>query len=154
MATVRMYSPTGNGIVVNVLDVEKKLQEGYKTEEAWKAEQAIVSQQKHQEWLTSPDTIEERKMYLIQARNARLAEYDTAVSQLQRLIVITSNPTTKASYETLLNEWYAYAEALCALPDNPNAPFDGGGSLTPWPTKPMSPTAKARSTSASNYNVS
>ncbi|WP_300125776.1 phage tail assembly chaperone [Desulfovibrio sp.] len=35
-----------------------------------------------------------------------------------------------------LAAWDAYAEALCELPAQEGAPFDGGGELTPWPDAP------------------
>lgn len=31
----------------------------------------------------------------------------------------------------------AYRQALRDLPDQPGAPWDGGGELTPWPIKPV-----------------
>ena len=31
----------------------------------------------------------------------------------------------------------AYRTALRDLPDQPGAPWDGGGELTPWPIKPV-----------------
>lgn len=128
-----MYSPTGNGIVVNVLDIEKRLQEGYKTEETWKAEQAVISQQKHQEWLTSPDTLEERFRMLRAVRDTKLAEYDKHISQLDRMIRMYPN---NMDYYNLRNLWDDYAIALCNLPEQEGAPWDGGGNNTPWPVVP------------------
>lgn len=66
-------------------------------------------------------------------RNARLEEYDKKIAHLDRRIRL--NPDVELySYER--EAWDVYAVALCDLPDEEGAPWDGGGPETPWPTKP------------------
>lgn len=66
-------------------------------------------------------------------REAKLCEYDVKISQLDRLIRM--NPDY-AAYTIERSEWDAYAVELCNLPAQEGAPWDGGGSQTPWPVKP------------------
>lgn len=63
-------------------------------------------------------------------REVKFREYDEAVSQLERKARIGENVASQ------LAAWDAYAIALCELPEQPGAPWDGGGSATPWPVKP------------------
>ena len=44
----------------------------------------------------------------------------------------------------------AYRAALRDLPDAPGAPWDGGGSATPWPTAPNAANSRASSTSSTS----
>lgn len=44
----------------------------------------------------------------------------------------------------------AYRAALRDLPDAPGAPWDGGGTSTPWPTAPNAASTTARSTSSTS----
>ena len=44
----------------------------------------------------------------------------------------------------------AYRAALRDLPDAPGAPWDGGGSATPWPTAPNAANTRASSTSSTS----
>lgn len=67
-------------------------------------------------------------------RDNRLDEYDKKIAQLDRLIRL--NPDDE-SYIAQRHEWDEYAVALCDLPDEEGAPWDGGGKLTPWPQKPV-----------------
>ena len=66
-------------------------------------------------------------------REVRLREYDQKIAQLDRLIRL--NPDY-AAYTIERAEWDAYAVELCNLPAQDGAPWDGGGSETPWPKKP------------------
>lgn len=66
-------------------------------------------------------------------RNERLDEYDRKISQLDRLI--RENPDYGA-YPIQRAAWDEYATALCNLPAQEGAPWDGGGPLTPWPAQP------------------
>lgn len=63
-------------------------------------------------------------------REVKFREYDKVVSQLERKARIGEAVATQ------LAAWDAYAIALCELPEQPGAPWDGGGSQTPWPVKP------------------
>ena len=155
MAVVTMYSPTGNPEVVNVNDVDEKLAQGYKTVEAWMEAQKPIQEQKYQKWMASEEGQKELMSMLTSARDGRLAQYDIAKNQLDRQIALADS-TAKPALQALLAEWYAYAEALCALPDQEGSPWDGGGKLTPWPTQPKSPKAKAKNTTTatqSSYSI-
>lgn len=63
-------------------------------------------------------------------REVKFREYDEAVSQLERRARIGENVASQ------LAAWDAYAIALCELPEQSGAPWDGGMSETPWPVKP------------------
>lgn len=76
---------------------------------------------------------EELFVRLRSRRNERLDEYDKKIMQLNRLI--RENPDY-ATYTIQRAAWDAYATALCELPQQSDAPWDGGGPLTPWPAKP------------------
>lgn len=68
-------------------------------------------------------------------RNNRLEDYDKAVAQIQRDMRLADASETPA-LEALLAKWDAYAQALCDLPAQKGAPWDGGGEQTPWPAQP------------------
>lgn len=73
-------------------------------------------------------------------RDERLKEYDKNVLRLERLKRLQpENEELTAE----LAAWDAYALALCALPDQPGAPWDGGGDETPWPLAPVNVTDSA-----------
>lgn len=78
-------------------------------------------------------TTEELFAQLRSYREVKLREYDEKISQLDRQIRL--NPDY-AAYPIERAEWDAYAVALCNLPAQEGAPWDGGGSETPWPQKP------------------
>lgn len=81
----------------------------------------------------SEPTTEELFTWLRSFRAVKLREYDEKISQLDRQIRL--NPDY-AAYPIERAEWDAYAVALCNLPAQEGAPWDGGGSETPWPQKP------------------
>lgn len=66
-------------------------------------------------------------------RDERLSEYDVKIAQLDRQIRL--NPEY-AAYSLSRAAWDEYAVALCDLPAQSGAPWDGGGVQTPWPNKP------------------
>lgn len=140
--SVTIVSPSGNPEVWPDNMLEKKLKEGYITFEEHKAKIKVKADAEHQIWLTSPDTIEERKQMLRDGVAARLVEYDKAKNQLERQISLASE-ADKPVLETKLAEWHQYAEQLCGMTDLEGAPWDGGGELTPWPTMPTKPTKSA-----------
>lgn len=78
-------------------------------------------------------TTEQLFAQLRSIREVKLREYDVKISQLDRLIRL--NPDY-AAYQLERAEWDAYATALCNLPAQEGAPWDGGMSLTPWPVMP------------------
>lgn len=123
MATVTMYSPTGNAEVINENDVKKRLQAGYKTQEAGLAEKEAQARQMYQEWLASPDSVQERFRMLRGLRDAKIAETD--------YLVTPDYPLTEAGRAKVV----AYRQALRDLPGQTGAPWDGGGGLTPWPCR-------------------
>lgn len=75
-------------------------------------------------------TTEQLFAQLRSIREVKFREYDEAVSQLERRARIGENVASQ------LAAWDAYAIALCELPEQSGAPWDGGGSKTPWPMKP------------------
>lgn len=82
-----------------------------------------------------PEIMTEAELFesLRKERNTRLEEYDRKIAQLDRRIRL--NPDVELySYER--EAWDVYAVALCNMPDEEGAPWDGGGPETPWPTKP------------------
>lgn len=84
-----------------------------------------------------PPAAEELFAALRAAREPRLAEYDKAMAQLQRkLRLATDAGATSVGLD--IAAWDAYAQALCDLPEQDGAPWDGGGEETPWPEKPES----------------
>lgn len=82
-----------------------------------------------------PEVMDTEELFarLREERSNRLAEYDQKITQLDRLI--RENPDY-AEYTIKRVEWDAYATALCNLPSQVGAPWDGGGPETPWPDKP------------------
>lgn len=78
-------------------------------------------------------TTEELFVQLRSFREVKLREYDTKISQLNRLI--REHPDY-AAYQLERAAWDEYATALCNLTLQEGAPWDGGGPLTPWPAKP------------------
>lgn len=63
-------------------------------------------------------------------RDLRLLEYDKAISQLNRARRNGEDVTEGVAL------WDAYAKALCDLPEQRGAPWDGGSWGTPWPKRP------------------
>ena len=61
------------------------------------------------------------------ARDARLARTDK--------MLLPDYPITADALEKVKT----YRAALRDLPDQPGAPWDGGGTATPWPAAPASP---------------
>ena len=61
------------------------------------------------------------------ARDARLAQTDK--------MLLPDYPITADALEKVKT----YRAALRDLPDQPGAPWDGGGTATPWPAAPASP---------------
>lgn len=150
--TTNVVSPNGNRIVININDLDNYLNQGYITDEEYQENQKTIAEQKYQEWLTSDDTLAERMSMLRQARDYYLKVYDTAKNQLDRQIAL-ADESTKPTLLNLLNQWYAYAEALCALPSQEGSPWDGGGKLTPFPQQPPLPTASTE-TQMEGYTIS
>lgn len=128
---VNLYDPnTLQGSVWNEKDVERKRAEGFLNEDEYKELMAEKAAVEHGKWLTSPDTIEERFQMLRSARDAKLSAYDVKVAQFTR------KAREGEDMEATLAAWDAYATALCELPEQAGAPWDGGGELTPWPAEP------------------
>ena len=129
--TVNLYDPeTGQGSVWREEDAPAKLAEGLITEEAWLEICAAKAAEERAAWLVDPDTEEERFSMLRAARVAKLAEHDVQVVQLQR------QARAGADVADDMAAWDAYAVALCDLPAQEGAPWDGGAELTPWPEMP------------------
>ena len=120
---MKYYSPAGN------LEVweEGKQPAGYVTIEEWQAAHPAPEPE--------PPTEEALFAALRAAREPRLAEYDSNMAQLQRKLRLATDAGA-TSVELDIAAWDAYAQALCDLPQQPGAPWDGGGEETPWPKKP------------------
>lgn len=71
-----------------------------------------------------PPTADQLFAALRAARDARLARTDK--------MLLPDYPISESDLELIK----AYRTALRDLPDQPDAPWDGGGDETPWPTKP------------------
>ena len=81
-----------------------------------------------------------------EAEAARLAEYNSAAARAIRLRT-ERDARLAATDKYLLSDYpisteelgniRTYRQALRDLPDQPGAPWDGGGELTPWPIKPV-----------------
>lgn len=124
MATAVVYSPDGNGIVVNEANVQDWLAKGYITEADYIAQEKVLVAQQYQEWLNSTDTMDERFRMLRMARDGRISATD---------YLMTADYPISESSKTMV---MAYREALRNLPAQSGAPWDGGGNLTPWPEMP------------------
>lgn len=77
---------------------------------------------------------EDEKFAALRVKRAELLEeYDVKIMQLNRLI--RENPEEKI-YLDQRDAWDAYATSLANITAQDGAPWDGGGSETPWPVKP------------------
>ena len=123
MKTTTYYSPSGNPEVWE----EGRQPAGYVTPEEWQAAHPAPEPE--------PPTAEELFAALRAAREPRLAEYDREMAQLQRQLRLATDAGA-TSVELDIAAWDSYAQALCDLPQQPGAPWDGGGDETPWPVKP------------------
>lgn len=124
MAT-NVYLPDGSSkIVVPDDKVQDYLARGYIGQEQYMILEKQRTEQEHQEWLQSPDTVAERFQMLRSARDAKIAETD--------YLVLSDYPVDSSARTSVL----AYRAALRDLPAQDGAPWDGGGELTPWPVKP------------------
>lgn len=84
-----------------------------------------------------PLTEEEKFKNLRTYRNIKLFEYEAEVAKLQRKIRQANTQERKDYLTDCISLWDAYADALCDLPKQSGAPWDGGGVQTPWPEKPV-----------------
>lgn len=129
--TVDMISPSGNPEVIAIGDVEKKKEEGYILRDAaYFAKRKEEAEKEYQERLKDPAFNEERFESLRSLRDLKLSVYDKKINQYGRLQRLGED------VEDQITLWDEYAQALCKLPDQPGAPWDGGGPLTPWPEMP------------------
>lgn len=81
-----------------------------------------------------------------EAEAARLAEYNSATARASRLRT-ERDARLAATDKYLLSDYpisteelgniRTYRQALRDLPDQPGAPWDGGGNETPWPAIPQ-----------------
>lgn len=124
MAVLNVYSPEGNGIVIKEEDLQKWLDKGYIPQEQFLAEQKAIAEEKYQEWLNSPDTVEERFRLLRQVCESKLAATDYLMN--------SDYPITEESKEAIIQ----YREAIRNINRLEGAPWDGGGGLTPFPELP------------------
>lgn len=71
------------------------------------------------------------------ARAVKLSsKYDPAISQLNRDSRLAATEAEQAAIAEKIALWDAWAVALCNLPTQDGAPWDGGGDATPWPAAP------------------
>lgn len=69
-------------------------------------------------------------------RNLRLLNCDSQIAMLNRRLRRAGSMEEQRELSAQIDAWDDYAQALCALPDQDGAPWDGGGKETPWPTPP------------------
>ena len=105
------YSPSGNP------EVWEERPIGHFTAEEW-----LTS---HKTFALPPPTADQHFAALRAARDARLARTDK--------MLLPDYPITADA----LAQVKAYRAALRDLPDQPGAPWDGGGDATPWPELPQ-----------------
>ena len=123
---VDLIAPSGNPEVVKDSDVEAYLARGYVLrDDAWKAQQEAIAAQKYQEWLADPASAGKRFEMLRMARDAKIAATD--------YLMTADYPIGEEARAQVA----AYRQALRDLPAQDGAPWDGGGSLTPWPEMPV-----------------
>lgn len=126
-----VYTPDRrNYIVVPDDKLQEHLNKGYKTYEMLKPVFEAEAEERLQEKLNNPQYIAELFELLRMQRSLRLAEYDTKISQIERQARLGMDVAEQIA------AWDAYAQALCSLPEQEGAPWDGGGELTPWPVMP------------------
>lgn len=122
---VKLVSQLGNVEVWENNFIDEKIVNGYKTFDVWETEQNIISEQKRQEWITNPNTVEERFGMLELACESKLAQTDYAMN--------LDYPISDESKIALM----AYRKAIRDINHQSGAPWDGGGELTPWPEMPI-----------------
>lgn len=106
-------------------------------------EEAMKQQEAENQKYFASDTYKFRQLREI--RKLKLAAYDTAKNQLERIIRLApanSDTATKAS--SLLYDWDMYAEKLSNMTEWEGAPWDGGvapdnPNAIPWPEEPPAP---------------
>lgn len=131
MERISVVTPNRNNkIVIAESELQAYLAQDFMLLEDWTRQEEAKARAA---WLSDPATIPERLEMLRLARKMRLTEYDEAISQLERQARLGFDVSQQIA------TWDAYAQALCALPDQPGAPWDGGGELTPWPVMPTMP---------------
>ena len=116
-----VVSPDGNRIVIEEGDAPEYLANGYITDEVYQEQQKEAAAQKYQEWLNDPESEAERFEKLRKLRDMRISATDYLLS--------ADYPISAEKLEQVKN----YRQALRDLPGQDGAPWDGGGSLTPWP---------------------
>ena len=132
---ITLVSPEGNPEVWNAAEKAAKLEQGYKTYEAWLAEQEAAQRAEaereaekaraaHEAWLADPANRPELFRMLRQERDKRIADTD--------YMAMPDYPLDEARRAEIL----VYRQALRDLPSQDGAPWDGGGDATPWPVKP------------------
>lgn len=83
-----------------------------------------------------PLTEDELFTRLRSERNRRLLVIDSQIAMLNRRLRRAGSMEEQRELSAQIDAWDDYAQALCALPDQDGAPWDGGGKETPWPTPP------------------
>lgn len=86
-----------------------------------------------------PDLTVEYPDNVRQMRDALLMEYDHAMKILNRYTRLTRTIDEQRKVYELIAAWDAYAEALCAIPENPDFPWKGSYESVDWPEKPALP---------------
>lgn len=122
--SVILISSKGNPEVFDDADAPLRLNMGWTSIEDYNEAQRLKKEAAYQAWLVNPDTVPERFEMLRTARDARLKATD--------YMLMPDYPISAA----MLNAVKAYRASLRDLPAMQGAPWDGGGSLTPWPELP------------------
>lgn len=122
----RVYLPDGSKkIVVPDARLNEYLSQGYLTQEGYRELTEAETARYLGEWLANPQTIPERFATLREERDYRLARTD--------YLMQSDYPLEPDTRKVVI----AYRQALRDLPALPGAPWDGGGTRTPWPANPL-----------------
>ena len=122
---VDMIAPDGNPEVVKKDEIEDWKKKGYVLrDETYLAQKQEEADARYAEWIVNPETEQDRFDMLNQGCAQRLSATDRYMTP--------DYPISDESKEAL----FAYRKALRELNHQEGAPWDGGGSLTPWPEMP------------------
>lgn len=120
-----VFLPDGSKRIVIPDDkLQEFLNNGWLDKAGWQELCKQKAAADYQVWLNNPDTVQERFQMLRQARDAKISATD--------YLMTADYPISTESKSAIV----VYRQTLRNLPAQAGAPWDGGGSLTPWPAMP------------------
>lgn len=119
MSAATYYSPSGNP------EIWDEQPEGYITVEDWEAARAAEEAAAEAARLAEYNGVAARALRLREQRDSRLAASDK--------YLLADYPISPEELARIKE----YRQLLRDLPAQEGAPFDGGGSSTPWPAMPQ-----------------